>query len=107
MKLGGNTIAHGANSSVDEESQNNTEATWNHDLQILPDTSLNMEAVFSMTRKIYGKQPGDLVEDLNVNLDFWRTLMKTTLRVAVFLGKDYDTNLLYAKNHLWDNFLVR
>ena len=29
--------------------------------------------------------------------------MKTTLRVAVYLGKDYDTNLRYAKNHLWDS----
>ena len=71
MKLGGTPLAHGASSSVDMESQNNTEATWDHDLQILPDTSPDMEAVFSMVRKIYGKQPGDLVEDLNVNLPIW------------------------------------
>ena len=29
--------------------------------------------------------------------------MKTTLRAVVHLGKDFDTNLHYAKNHLWDS----
>ena len=29
------------------------------------------EAVFSMVRKIYGKPPGDRMEDLNVNLAIW------------------------------------
>ena len=29
--------------------------------------------------------------------------VKTTLRSAVHLGKDYDTNLHHAKNHLWDS----
>ena len=33
-------LAHGASSSVDQESQNNTEATWDHYLHISPDTSL-------------------------------------------------------------------
>ena len=27
--------------------------------------------------------------------------MNTTLRAAVHLGKDYDTNLRFVKNHLW------
>ena len=52
-----------------------------------------MEAVFSMVRKINGKQPGDLMEDLNVNLAIWEMFMNTTLRAALHLGKDYDTNL--------------
>ena len=58
-KAWGQTLAHGANSSVDQESQKDTEATWNHYLQISPNTSHYMEAVFSIVRKIYGRQPGD------------------------------------------------
>ena len=60
-------LAHGASSSVDKESQKDTEATWNHNLQISPNTSHDMEAVFSMVRKIYGRQPGDPTRDFNVN----------------------------------------
>ena len=62
---------YGASSSVDQESQNNTEATWDHCPHFLPDTSHYMEAVFSTVRKIYGKQPGDPMKDLNVNLATW------------------------------------
>ena len=29
--------------------------------------------------------------------------MNTTLRAAVHLGKDHETNLHYSKNHLWDS----
>ena len=61
-------LAHGASSSVDQESQKNTEATWDHYLHISRDTSHCMEAVFSMVRKIYGKPPGDPMKDLRVNL---------------------------------------
>ena len=57
-------LAHGASSSVYKESLKDTEATWKHYLQISSHTSHNMEAVFSMGRKIYGKQPGDPMEDL-------------------------------------------
>ena len=59
-----------------------------------------MEAVLSMVRKIYGKPPGDPVEDLDVNLATWRMFMNTALQAAVHLGKDYDTNLQ-------DNYLVK
>ena len=82
---------------------NKTEATWDHYLRISPDTSHYMEAIFSMFRKIYGKQPGDPVEDLNVNLAIWWMFMNTTLHAAVHFGKDYDTKLHYAKNHIWDS----
>ena len=41
------------------------------------------------------------MEDLNVKLAVWRMFMNTTLRAAVHLGKDYDTNLRFVKNHLW------
>ena len=60
-----------------------------------------MEAVFSTVREIYGRQPGDFMKDLDVNLAIWRVFMSTTLRSAVHLGKDYDTNLRFVKNFLW------
>ena len=59
-------LAHGASSS-----HTNTEATWDHYFHVSPDTSHYMEAVFSMVRKIYGKQPGDSMEYLNMYLAFW------------------------------------
>ena len=68
-------LAHGASSSVGKESQKNTEATWDHYLQIL----------LSMVRKIYGKPLGDFMEDLNVNLAIWGMFMNTTLQAAVYL----------------------
>ena len=41
------------------------------------------------------------MEDSKVNLAIWGMFMNTTLRPAVHLGKDYDMNLRYVKNHLW------
>ena len=79
-------LAHGLSSSVDTESQKDTEATWNQYLQISPNTSHFLEAVFSMVREICGRQPGDPVKDLVVNLAIWRMFMNTTLRAAVHLG---------------------
>ena len=55
------------------------------------------------SRQIYGRQPGDPVEDLNVNLAIWRMFMNTTLRATIHLGNDYDTNLRFAKNSLENN----
>ena len=66
-----------------------------------PNTSHFLEAVFSMVRKIYGKQ--DPMEDLSVNLAFWGMFMNTTLQAAIHLGKDYETNSHNAKNHIWDS----
>ena len=42
--------------------------TLAHHLQISPETSLYMGAVFSMVREIFGRQPGDPMKDLDVNL---------------------------------------
>ena len=56
-------------------------------------TSHFSEAVFSMIREIYGRQPGDLMKDLNVNLAIWRKSMNTILRATVHLGKDHEANL--------------
>ena len=72
VMLGSNPhLAHGASSSVDKESQKETEATWNDYLKISPHTSNYIEAVISMVRKIYGRQPGDPMTYLNVNLAMW------------------------------------
>ena len=81
VKLGGNPLLKPLHMERD------------HYLQISLYTSHYMEAVFSTVRKIYGKQPGDPMEDLNVNLDIWGMFMNATLRAAVHLGKDHDTNL--------------
>ena len=70
-KAWGKPLAHGASSSVHQESQKNTEATWDHYLHISPDTARYMEAVLSMVRTIYGKQPSDPTEDLEVSLAIW------------------------------------
>ena len=62
-----------------------------------------MKAVFSMVRKIYGRRPGDPMEDLNVNLAIWGMFMNTTLRAAVHLGKDCDTHLRFCKELFLEN----
>ena len=54
-----------------------------------------------MVRKINGRQPGDQMKDLDVNLAIRGMFMNTTLRAAVHLGKDFDTSPRYAKNRLW------
>ena len=95
-------LAHGASSSVDHESQKNTEATWDHYLHISPNKSpIIWKQSSPWPGKICGKQPGDPTEVLNVNLAIWRMFMNTTLRAAVHLGKDYDMNLRFIKNCLW------
>ena len=101
VKLGANPLAHGASSSVEKESQKLTESTWVRYLEILPHTSHYIEAVFSIVREIHGRQPGDPMQDLDVNLAISEMLMNTTLRAAVHLGKDHDMNLRFVKNHLW------
>ena len=41
------------------------------------------------------------MEYLNVNLAIWGMFMNTTLRAAVHLGKDHDTNLRFGKKYVW------
>ena len=55
LKAWEKSLTHGVSSSVDQKSQKNTEATWDHYLHISSITSSCMEVVFSMVRKIYGK----------------------------------------------------
>ena len=60
----GQPLAHGASSSVDKESQKDTEATWRQNIQISQHTSHFTEAVFSMVSEICGRQFGDLMKGL-------------------------------------------
>ena len=97
-----NPFAHGASSSVDQESQKE----YGSDMGPLSLTYRQTHRTAwkpssSMVRKICGKQPGDPMEDLNVTLAIWWIFMNTTLRAAVHLGEDYDMNLRFVKNHLW------
>ena len=62
-------LAHGESSSVDQESQKDTEATWNHYLQISPNTSHYMEAVFSIVRKIHGGEDNDVNDESDRGYD--------------------------------------
>ena len=42
------------------------------------------------------------MKDWDVNLAVWGQFMNATLQAAVFLGQDYDANLRYVKNTLWE-----
>ena len=62
----GQPLAHGASSSIDQENQKDTEATWDHYLHTSPNTSRFVEAVSPWSGKSMEKQPGGPMEDLNV-----------------------------------------
>ena len=94
VKLGGNPLHTEPVLQLTRKVKRIQKRHWNHCLQISPNTSHYMEAVFSMVRKIYERQPGDPVKDLNVNLAVWRKFMNTTLRAAVHLGKDLAQAIL-------------
>ena len=104
-------LAHEASSSVDQESQKNTEATWDHYLHISPNTSDYMEAVYDTVRKINGIPLDDPMEDLDVNVAIWGVFMNATLKTAVHLGNDHDVKSRHVRNSFWrsliENPLVR
>ena len=60
----------------------------------------HLEAVYSIVRGIYGREPDDPMDDLDVNMAIWGVFLNTTLQAAVHLGKDYDANLQFVRNHL-------
>ena len=43
------------------------------------------------------------MDDLDVNMAIWGIFLNATLRAAVHLGQDYEANLRYVKNHLWNS----
>ena len=42
------------------------------------------------------------MDDFGVNMAVWGIFQSTTLRAAVHLGQDYEANLRYVKNNLWN-----
>ena len=68
-----------------------------------PATIHHSEAVFSIMRRICGREHDDPMDDLDVNMAIWGIFLNATLRAAVHLGQDYEANLRYVKNHLWNS----
>ena len=52
---------------------------------------------------IYGREHDDPMDDLDVNMAVWGKFTSATLRAAVHLGQDYEANLRYVKNNLWNS----
>ena len=68
-----------------------------------PATFHHTEAVFSIVRWVYGRDHDDPMDDLDVNMAIWGIFLNATLRAAaVHLGQDYEANLRYVKNDLWN-----
>ena len=67
-----------------------------------PATIHHTEAVFSIVRRIHGREHDDPVDDLDVNMAIWGIFLNTTLRAGVHLGQDHEANLRYVKNHVWN-----
>ena len=70
---------------------------------VSPATVPHTEAVFSIVRRIYGREHDDFVGDLDVNIATWSIFLNATLGAAVHLGQDCEANLRPVKNHLWDS----
>ena len=102
VKLGGNPLHTEPVLQLIRKVKKDTDATWRHYFQISPHTSQYTEAVLSMIRRIYGRQPGDPVKGWDVNLAIWGQFKNATLQAAVFLGQDYDANLRYVKHTRWE-----
>ena len=67
---------------------------WSHNLQVSPATIHHAEPAFSIVRRIYGREHDDHMIDLDVNM----------ANRGIFLnGQDYEANLRYVKNNLWNS----
>ena len=76
-----------ASSKSDCEGSPKVEKTeWSHNPRVSPATVHHMEAVFSIARRMYGREHDDPMNDMDVNMAFWRIFLNTTLQVAVHLG---------------------
>ena len=76
---------------------------WSYNLHVFPATLHHTEAVFSIVREICEREHDDPVDDFDVNVAVWRKFLNATLRAAVHLGQDYEANLRYVKNDLWNS----
>ena len=68
-----------------------------------PATVHHTEGVFSIVREIYGREHDDPVDVVDVNVAIRVIFLNATLRAAVHLGQDYEANLRYVKNDLWNS----
>ena len=104
-------FAHRASSSVDQESQKNTEATWDHYLHISPDTSHYMEAVFSMVRKICGKTTWRSYGRFECEFCLFGECSRIPLFEQQFISEKTMTRIYITRRTtsgtLWDNYLVK
>ena len=100
-------LAHGVSSSVDQESEKNTEATWYNCLQLSIPKNQFTNAVFSWVFYIYGKYHDESTGDLNVHLDIWRMFLYSTLQALIFIGKQVRviSSIIHGRR-IWRNHLV-
>ena len=76
---------------------------WSHNLQVSPATIHHTEAAFSIVRVFNGREHDDPMSDLDVKMTIWSIFLNATLRAAVHLGQDYEVNLRYLKNNIWNS----
>ena len=89
-----------ASSTSDHLGSPNAERVeWSHSIHMFPATVHNMEAVFPIVRRIYEREPDDLVDDLDVNVATWGIFLNANPRSGVHLGQDCEANLRFVKNH--------
>ena len=74
-----------------------------HNLHVSPVTIHHKEAVFSIVRKIYGREHDDPADDMDVNMAIWGIFLNTILQAAVHLGQGNNHNLRFVQNHLWNS----
>ena len=68
-----------------------------------PATIHHTEAVFSIVRRIYGREHDDPMNGSDVNMAILGIFLNATLRAAVHLGQDHEVNLRYVKKNLWNS----
>ena len=73
-----------------------------HNLRVSPATNHHLEVVLAIVKGIYGRERDDTIDDLDVNMAIWCIFLNTTLQAAVYLEQDYEANLRFVKNHLWN-----
>ena len=59
-----------------------------------------MEKVYLIVRQIYGRNPTNDLNDLDVNIAIWNIFLNVTPQAAAHLGQDCMENLRFTKNQL-------
>ena len=85
------------------EDQEAEKIEWSHNLQVSPATIHHTEAVFSIVRRIYGREHDDPMNDSDVNMAILAIFLNATLRAAVHLGQDHEVNLRFVTKNLWNS----